>query len=220
MDTMARSASSNSGQAPRGTWRDPSTAKGWAEKSGAWLGSWSYTADWQPAPWPTDRSDAAASYRSGYGRDPPTRTKNRSDKHPGGKGTKGAQLKREPEDYVPFEPHLVYRVVLPLSPAAMGQGWWKKEVTNALEFGVKVSWRSMRRMPGVEETDKTLYARPPSFPLQRDKTYCRTLQRRWLGTSQSYSHTGHHRVRCPSWVCLGADAEPDPPCLSQGARHL
>ena len=159
---MAGSASSISGGTPGGTWHDPSAAE--EREQSSWASFGTYTLSWQHAPWPTGSNDTATGDGCNYSKGPPTNTWNWRDKRRGGKGTKGAQAEKQPDDYVSFEPHLVYRIVLPLSPAAMGTGWWKKEVANALDFGVKVSWRSMRRIPDNEETEKSLYVWAPGFP--------------------------------------------------------
>ena len=99
-------------------------------------------------------NDTATGDGCNYGRGPPTNTWSWRDKRRGGKGTKGAQAEKPPDDWIVFLQ----------SPAAMGSGWWKKEVANALDFGMEVSWRSMRRIPDNEETEKTLYVWAPGFP--------------------------------------------------------
>ena len=74
--------------------------------------------------------------------------------------TQGHQTGQEPADYVPFEPEFVYRVILPLSPASMGPGRWKRQVEDAQLFGVKATWRATRANPDSDLT-AALCVRPP-----------------------------------------------------------
>lgn len=59
----------------------------------------------------------------------------------------------------PFEPHMVYRMILPVSSANMGTTWWKERIEQAGKFGVKMTWRVVRRNPDFDDISP-LYVAP------------------------------------------------------------
>ena len=82
------------------------------------------------------------------------------------KGRQGGnqQTKSDIEDTdvthnTPFEPHMVYRMILPVSSANMGTTWWKERIEQAGKFGVKMTWRVVPRSPDFNDISP-LYVAP------------------------------------------------------------
>jgi len=74
-----------------------------------------------------------------------------------GKAPRGPLRKKEPEpiENVPLDPQFVLRVLLPLSSSSMGPGWWKNQVDDAHQFGVRITWQCVYRA-----FNGPMYARP------------------------------------------------------------